>query len=409
MDLAYRAFDKSGREVTDTIAAASAAEATDQLRARGLYVAGISPVGGKSAPGRKRSRFIGGRNRRLKDLAMFTRQLHVLIQSGTPWAQALGALARQTSSLPLRHAIMDIQKALEGGASLSEAMAAHPEYFDLIYCGMIAAGEASGNLPVMLDRLAALARKQWQLRSNILGSLAYPFLLVFVASAVFTALLLFVIPRFAELFSTLDAPLPPSTQALIGLSDVLRSHWWALLIVLGVAAFAGRFYVKTSSGRRTLDTVALRLPRIGRIVRSFLTARVLRLLGVLVQSHLTVLEALRLARGATTNIHYTELLNRAEAAVSQGQALSSAFADTDLVTPAVYEVTCSGEASGKVGPLLLDLADFLDEENEISLRILTSLIEPAVLILMGLLVGFVAISMFLPLFDLTGMIGGGAS
>ena len=149
------------------------------------------------------------------------------------------------------------------------------------------------------------------------------------------------------------------------------------------------------------------MPKIGGIVRNFSTARIVRMLGVLLESRVPVLQALKLTGDTTSNVHYTDLMHRAEKAVSQGKEISSAFADSDLITPAVYEATRSGEKSGQVGPLLLNLADFLDEENEITLKALTSIIEPVILIVMGLLVGFVALSMFMPLFDVTSMTGGG--
>ena len=407
MKLLYHAFDRSGREVTDTIDAPSAAEAADQLRGRGLYVHDISPAEGEAAATGEPAGRMGGRSRRLQNLAMFTRQLYVLVRSGTPLAQALDALERQTASEAWRNVIVDVRARLENGASLSEAMEAHPECFDSVYRGMIVAGESSGNLAVMLERLAVLVHKRWRLRSSIIGAMIYPCLLVTVSLSVLTGLLIFVVPRFAELFASLDVPLPPTTRILISLSGLLRGYWWALLIALGALILGTRFYVKTPGGKRVLDTLVLRLPRVGRTVRNFATARLIRLLGVLLQSHLHVLEALRLSRGTVRNCHYADLLARAEAAVTRGQPISSAFADTDLVSPAVYEATASGEKSGQIGPLLLTLADFLDDENEISLKVLTGLIEPLTMIFMGIVVGLVAASMFLPLFDLTAMTGGG--
>jgi len=408
MKLAYRAYDKTGREVTDVIDAPTVFEATDTLHRQDLFVAEIASADDAPSEGASPVRAPRSRAKRLKHLAMFTRQLYVLVQSGTPLAQALRALERQARDEGWRGVIEDVRTRLEKGASLSDAMRAHPTCFDSVYRSMIAAGESSGKLPTMLDRLAALAHKRLHIRSAIAGAMVYPCLLVTIATGALTVLLLFIIPRFAELFESLDVPLPPTTAALIGLSDVLRGYWWAFGGGVLAAIAAGTLYLRTPSGRRARDTFVLRVPQIGRIVQSFATARIIRLLGILLDSHLPALEALELTRDATVNVHYRELMIRAEDAVARGDPISSAFGTTSLISPAVYEATRSGERSGQVGPLLLNLADFLDEENDVVLRALTSIIEPAILVLMGLVVGFVAVSMFMPLFDVTAMSGGGA-
>ena len=380
---------------------------------------GIEPLGAPSGPpplpgrpdapagGKKRTGRAGGKGRRLKDLAMFTRQLYVLVASGTPLVQALGALERQVRPGPWRDAIADIRKTIEEGTPLAEAMAAHPDYFDHIYCSLVAAGESGGSLAEMLNRLSRLTRKRIRVRNSIMGALIYPSLLVVVAVAVLTLLMAFMIPRFAELFETLDAPLPDTTKALIALSSFLRSYWWGLLAVVIGGAVAAKMYLSSAAGKRAIDTAVLRTPQLGRIVRNIYTARITRLLGVLLDSQVPVLDALELTRHGTGNVHYAELLTKAHEAVAHGDPISTAFRNSDLISPSVTEAIHSGEQSGQVGALLLNIADFLDEENDVVVRSLTQIIEPVILILMGLLVGFVALSMFMPLFDVTAMTQGG--
>ncbi len=408
MKLAYRAYDNKGREVREVIEAADAAEATKTLRCQDLFVAEISQAGNQAGQKTKHVRLRGGKSRRLKKLALFTRQLYVLVSSGTPLAQSLSALERQARNPGWQEVIGEIRTRLEHGSSLSEAMASHPECFDSVYRSMVAVGESSGDFAGMLDRLASLVHKRVRIRSTIKGAMVYPCLLVTVSMVVMTVLLLLVIPRFKELFETLDVPLPPTTALLISLSEMLRSYWWAMGGILAAVIVTVHLWLKTTAGKRAVDTLVLRLPQIGRIVKNFATARIARLLGVLMDSQLPVLEALRLTRGALANVHYAELIARTEQAVEKGEPISSTFADTDLISPSVYEATRSGERSGQVAALLLNLADFLDEENEIVVRSLTSILEPAVLIVMGALVAFVALSMFTPLFDITAMAGGGA-
>jgi len=296
---------------------------------------------------------------------------------------------------------------VEEGAPLSEAMEDHREYFDSVYRSLIAAGESGGNLTRMLDRLATLKQKQLRVRNSMIGAMVYPSLLVVIATGVLTLLLVFVVPRFATLFETLDVPLPGSTKVLVACSEAFQSYWWLAVIAL-VGAIAGlRFYLATPAGKRSRDTAILRLPKIGNLAKSFATARITRLLGVLMEGHVPVLDALRLTRASAGNVCYGQLISNAEEQVSKGEPISLAFSDANLITPSVHEAIRSGERRGQVAPLLLNIADFLDEENEVIIRSLTSIVEPVILVIMGLLVGLVAISMFLPLFDLTSMVQGG--
>ena len=406
MKLAYLAYDRAGRQTADTIEAASAADAAETLRRRGLFVA---RMGGdalaKARPASSKGRSRG--SRRLKKVALFTRQLHVLVASGTPVVQALGALERQAKEGSWRDTVVDIRSRVEQGAPLSSALENHPECFDSICLSLVAAGESSGHLGEMLDRLAAVTRKQLHVRNAVTGALIYPSLLLVITASVLSLLLLFVIPRFGTLFQSLNVPLPPTTAVLVSLGRALQSYWWAALGVLAGAGTAARFWMVSAAGRRAWDTIVLRLPQAGRIARSFATARLARLLGVLLGAHVPVLEALQLVEQSAGNWHYAALVAKARDSVSRGESMSSAFNDADLISPSVYEAIHNGEQSGQVGALLLNIADFLDEENEVIVKSLTSILEPVILVVMGLLVGLVAMSMFLPLFDLTAMTGGG--
>ena len=407
MKLSYQAYDQSGGEVTGTLEALDEADARDALSRRGLFVTDIAAESGgggaarRSAVAEKPGR--GG----LKQLSMFTRQLYVLLSSGTQVVPALTALEQQMKDQRWRQAVGSVRARVEQGSSLSEAMEVFPAYFDSVYRSMVSAGESGGSLPGMFGRLADLTQKRLHVQSTIRGALAYPVLLITVAIAVLTLMLLFVVPRFADLFKTLKVALPPSTEVLISMSNALKGYWW-LGIALIVGAVVGlKAWITTAGGRRVRDRVLLRLPKFGPILKSFATARIIRLLGILLEGHVPVLEALKLTGNSTTNVHYSELIKRGQDLVSKGEPISASFGKTDLISPSVYETVRSGEQSGQVGPLLTNLANFLDEENEVTLRSLTSIIEPVILVMLGLLVGFVAISMFMPLFDLTSMTGPG--
>ncbi len=410
MKLAYCACDKSGNRVTDVIEAPDPPSATDALQRKGLYVIEIAEATEASAPGSSgsRAKSKSGRSGRLKNLAIFTRQLSLLVSSGTPIVEALGALERQVKEGAWREGITSVRMRVEEGASLSEAMEARPEYFDSVYRSLIAAGESSGNLLPMLDRLASLKQRNLRVRNSIIGAMLYPVLLLGIAAVVLGLLIAIVIPKFALLFGTLDVPLPTSTKVLVVLSQVIRSYWWAMLGVFAGTVIALRAWMKTPAGKYTIDKVILRLPKIGSIAKNFAMARITRLLGVLIESHVPVLEALELTEHAAGNALYTELISNTRDIVSRGEPIHSGFLQRDLISPAVCEAIRNGEQSGQLGPLLLNVASFLDDDNEVVLRSLTSILEPVILILMGLFVGLVAISLFLPLFDLTTMVEGGA-
>jgi len=407
MKLAYTAYDGSGKTVTGVVDAADTSTGMDMLRRKGLYVAEIvaaAASGPRNAGTRKRRR---SGNQRLKHVAWVSRQLHVLVCSGTQLADALHALERQTRPGPWRQIIVGLRTRVEEGASLSAAMESYSDCFDPIYRSLISAGESSGHLLEMLDRLASLKQKQLRIRNSVVGALIYPCMLTTVGTIIFSMLLVFVIPRFSGLFQTLNVPLPGSTRALLTVSSIFRGYWWLILLLIAGLIAAVVAYLRTPGGRAARDTAILRVPYIGRVVRSFSTARIVSLLGVLMQAHIPVLEALGLVRQSAGNLRYEGIVAKAADFVSRGEPMSTAFADASLISPSVHEAIRSGEESGELDRLLLNIASFLDEENEVVIRSLTSIIEPVILILMGLLVGVVSICMFLPLFDLTAMTQGG--
>ncbi len=411
MKLEYKAFDGVGKATAGVIEAPDVVAATDLLRRKGLYVAEVTSAAApavEKAGLRVRRRRIS-KGQKLKNLALFSRQLGVLTSSGTQLVDALRALERQARPGPWREVIAGLRVRVEEGASLSDAMGAHGGYFDAIVRSLVGAGESSGHLQEMLDRLAVLKQKQLRVRNSVVGALIYPCLLLSLGLNIFVGLLLFVIPRFADLFKTLAVPLPATTRVLVQASTILRGYWWLIVpLVLGAVTVVV-VYLRTPRGRLFRDAAVLRVPYFGRIAKSFSTARIVSLLSVLLQAHLPVLESLRLVRQAAGNRRYQDLIIKAEDYVSRGEPMSTAFADTALIDPAVHEAVRSGEESGEIDKMLVNIASFLDEENEVIVRSLTTIMEPVILVIMGLLVGLIAVCMFLPLFDLTSMTQGGGA
>lgn len=412
MKYSFSAYDKSGRSVSDTIEAADRAEATDALRRRGLFVTALADgPAGVAADAAE----IGPRARTgsLKNLTAFTRQLAVLVSTGTPVVEALESIERQTPEGKWRNVLIDIRRRVEEGLQLSEAMEAYPEIFDGVCRSLVSAGESGGKLEVMLDRLAKLARQQQKIRSQLVGAMVYPVLLIFVSIGVLGLMVGFVLPRFESLFKNLGAPLPPTTEWLMGVGRLMREDW--MYIVGGALASAVfiKVFFATPAGRALMDRLLATSPAVGKVTRSFTTARISRVLGVLLEGKVTLLEALRLTRQAAGNVLYVGMLAKVEDAVTRGEPMSSsmtagnASVGIDLLSPSFCEAVRSGERTGQIGPVLVNFAEALDEDNEVALKTLTSLLEPMILVVLGLVVGFVAMSMFLPLFDLTAASGPG--
>lgn len=414
MKFSFRAFDRSGKAVRETLEAASVAEADDILRKRGLFVAELvaSGAGGVAAADKavshRASRF-GGRGKRLRNMAMFVRQLSVLVSTGTPMVDAISSLERPLPNGHWRNALNDIRSRIEEGSPFSVAIERHPEYFDGVARSLIAAGESGGQLDEMLKRLASLTRQQLKVRASILGALAYPSILITIATGVLAVMLFFVLPRFEGLFQALGSPLPPTTRLLMDFSAILRAYWWAVLGGMGALSFGVWSYLSSAAGRRHLHTIAVSLPLLGRVTQALITARITRVLGVLLAGRVPMLEALALTKQASGNVLFEDLLARAEELVTKGDNISAALADSPLLNRSVVEAMRSGERSGQLATVLLDVSDFLDEDNDIVLRSLSSVVEPLILIVLGVVIGFVAVSMFLPLFDLATAAQGGGS
>lgn len=411
MKLAYSAVSSSGSPVSDVLEASSIDEGMEILRGKGLFVTQIEPEDARKlrakANRKKSSGFsLRGKTQRLKFVALFSRQLNVLVATGTPLADGLAALERQVKDEEFKAQITMIREQVEHGSTLYEALGRSPQYFDDVYRNIIKAGETAGALPTMLDRLALLTRKQVQIRSQISGAMIYPCLLIFISIAVLAVMLTMVMPRFTGMFETLDVPLPASTKMLMAASDLLVHYWWGALGIVAAGIIALRLFVKSPTGKHVIDGLMLTLPALSHVTRSYATARIARLMGVLIECNVPLLDTLQLVRNATGNSRYEEMMRQAEHTVVSGEPVSNAFADDRLIEPALYEAVRNGEQSGRMSMLMLTVAEFMDEENDTRLKALTSLFEPMILVVLGVMVGGIAISMFMPMFDLTATAGG---
>lgn len=407
MKFAYTGYDQAGKKAVGQIEAATPDEAIERLRRQSVFVISIeesTKVREKAKAARAKK--TKGKRFSPKIIAQFSRELSVLVSTGTPIADAIESLEKQAVTEPWKEVIASIRRRLEEGEALSEAFESRPDVFDAVFCSLVAAGESSGQLDKMLHRLALLTRRQAHVRSSVMAAMMYPILLTFVCVAVLGLMLGVVLPRFSGLFETLDSPLPASTQFLVMLSHLMLGYWWIWVPTatgLGVGAV---WWVRTPAGRRFGQNLMFRLPKVGPIMRSFGTARVARILGTLLEAKVPMIEAIGLTRRSVTTHAFVQMLDRAERVVTKGDPVSTAFIESDLFVPASAQAVRNGEQSGRLAEVLVHIADYLDEENESTIKALSSLLEPVIMLVLGGLVAFVAVSMFLPLFDLTASAGG---
>ncbi len=407
MKFKYQGFDQRGKEVVGLIEAADAATARESLRRDGVFVDDVAQARADeerlshAGSGKRFEMPSLGGGRRLRAVSGFMRQLAVLVATGTPLVDAIASLEKQEHDRNFRKVLADVHLRIEQGTMLSEAVSAHPKYFGAVARSLIAAGEQGGQLDQMLARLAKLARQQQKVRATVMGAMIYPALLMCVSLGVVTAMLFFVLPRFEGLFQTLGTPLPSTTRVLMDISHALRGNWMLCTGALAACVVMIVLAAGTRAGKRGVMNVALRLPVIGSAIKSLATARIARVMGVLLEGKVQMVDALQLTREATGVEAFASLVTRAEDFVLRGDAVSAAWEGSALIPASVVEAVRSGERTGRVGTVLLSLADNMDEDNEIAIKTATHVIEPVILIVLGLIVGVMAISMFLPLFDLT--------
>ncbi|MFK7760295.1 MAG: type II secretion system F family protein [Phycisphaerales bacterium] len=407
MNFSYEAYTKSGTAKNGTIEAADKHEAEEKLRAKGLLITSLSSGTSKSASHKPTNASSGSKKAKVsvKAVSEFARELSMLISTGTPLVDAIQSIENQTTSPSWKQILIDLRARLEEGDSLSIAMQSQQSVFGPIFCSLAAAGESGGNLDVMLNRVSMLLRQEAKIRANVAGAMMYPILLTSISMVVLGVMLGVVMPRFSGLFESLDTALPPTTKFLMSLSTIMRTYWWVILPSF-IASLAGLiFWVRSKNGQLFAESALLKVPVLGSTIISIQTARIFRVLGLLLDSKVPILESIELTRRSVNNTLYKDLLTKAEEAITIGEPISSALGDGNLITSSAVEAVRNAEQSGRIGPVMLQLADYLDEENETVIKSISALIEPIIMIGLGLMVGFIAISMFLPLFDLTATAG----
>jgi type II secretory pathway component PulF len=406
MKFTYEAYTKSGAPKSGTIEASDQHEAEEKLRKKDLLVTQITSID-KARNKQKSSTKSGKSNSKIsvKHVSEFARELSILVSTGTPLVDAIESLEEQSKSDIWTTILVNLRARLEEGDSLSVAMEAQREVFGPVFCSLAAAGESGGNLDVMLNRVSKLLRQEAKIRANIAGAMMYPILLTGISIVVLAVMLCVVLPRFAGLFESIDSPLPATTKILMFLSTLLRTYWWAIIPGVALSITGVVYWIRSNAGKALTESTLLKVPVLGKTICSIQTARIFRVLGLLIESKVPILESIELTRRSVSNTHYKDLLTKAEEAVTIGESVSIALSSDGLIVASAVEAVKNAEQSGRMGPVMIQLADYLDEENETVIKSISSLIEPLIMIGLGLMVGFIAVSMFLPLFDLTASAG----
>jgi type IV pilus assembly protein PilC len=383
----------TGERVADTPEAAIAL-----LRREQILVTKVEPVRAKA--GEKKPLVARGRGVPSKNLAIFTRQFSVMIDAGLPLVQCLDILGRQESHKAFASIILKTREDVEGGASLADAMRKHPRAFDALYTNMVAAGEAGGILDTILKRLATYIEKNVRLKAQVKSAMIYPVAVMVIAALVVAVILWKVIPTFAALFAGLGAQLPLPTRIVIWLSN--RFVTFMPFVIGGAIAgsFAFRQYYATHNGRRVVDGLLLRLPVLGIILRKVAVARFCRTLSTLLSSGVPILDGLEITAKTAGNAVIEDAVMHTRSSIERGETVSAPLASTKVFPPMVTQMINVGETTGALDMMLSKIADFYEEEVDTAVAGLLTLLEPIMIAFLGVVVGGIVISMYLPIFDL---------
>lgn len=404
MKFLYTALDKSGKKITGNIEAASAAAATQSLTKRGLKVVTIQQS--KEGGALDKLPFLGKNKKKikLKDLVVFTRQLATMIDAGVPLVRSLATLQAQTENPNLQHHIAEIAKDVEGGSSFADALEKHPEAFSPIYVNMVRAGEAGGILDAILKRLAEQQEKDSRIRGKFKSAMTYPIILLVITFSVFMGLMVFAMPKIGKMIKDLagdNAKLPTLTTTMLGISDFMVKNWIFIIAVIFIGGFFLKRYVKTPKGRRKKDQVLLRVPVLKTIIIKVAIARFSRIFASLMAAGVTVVDSIQITAKAIGNSLIEDELNEAAKAVTNGEQFSVPLSTSKIFPPIVAQMMAIGEETGKSDEILIKVADFYEEEVDNAVESLSSVLEPIMIVVMGGVVGLIAVAIIGPISNLS--------
>ena len=390
----YTARNPKGEIVRNKVDAASRDDVLKLLRKDRLQVVRVEEAKG----GAKGSMFAKGITTR--DIVIFTRQFATMINAGLPLVQALDILAQQTENKSLATVTKAVVYDVESGLTLADALRKHPKAFSDLYVNMVAAGEAGGILDTILLRLAQFLEKNDAIVRKVKGAMVYPAVIFGVAGIAISVLLIFVIPTFQSMFASVNLELPLPTKIVIGASDILTSYWWLIGGVIVGIVFAIRSYYKTAAGHLQIDALLLRLPVLGDVIRKSAVSRFTRTLGTLISSGVSILDGLEITARTAGNMVIHNAVMESRASIAGGETISAPLQKSKVFPPMVISMIAVGEQTGGLDEMLSKIADFYDEEVDAAVSTMLSLMEPIMIVVLGVIVGGMVVAMYLPIFDM---------
>ena len=341
-----------------------------------------------------------------KELAIFTRQFATMIDAGLPLVQCLDILGLQQENQAFKKVILKVKEDVESGSTFADALGKHPNVFDELFVNLVSAGEVGGILDTILSRLAAYIEKAMKLAKQVKSAMVYPSTILSVALIVTTVLLVYVIPIFGEMFRDFGATLPAPTLIVLAISAYTRKYFLVGIVLLVLLVLGIRWYYKQENGRRRIDRLLLRVPIFGDLLRKIAVARFSRTLGTMVSSGVPILESMDIVAKSAGNKIIEEAIIRARTSISEGKTIAEPLADSKVFPVMVTQMVSVGEATGALDTMLNKIADFYDDEVDAAVGALTSLLEPMLMIFLGVVIGGLVIAMYLPIFKLAGVVGG---
>ncbi len=401
----YRARDRSGKVVTATMEAATEREVAASLRDKGMFVSEIKPPARGLNMEIKMPAFMDAPG--LRDVTIFSRQFATVIAAGLPVVQSLNILQRQADKRGMKEALNKIRQDVETGLPLSDALAKFPRIFNKLYIYLARAGEVSGNLDGILERVATYMEKQQAIRGKVKSAMTYPAVVLVIAIAVTFFLLTGIVPQFAQILDQLGGDLPLITQVLVAISDFLRFQWYILLAVVVATVVGIGFYYRTNNGRHVIDRILLRLPVLGTLVQKSSIASFSQTFGLLLRSGVNIVEAIDITKGTAGNIIVEDILTETKDAVQRGEQVSVTLMKYPQVfPPLVSSMVAIGEETGAIDAMLEKIAEFYEREVDEAVEGLTAALEPMLIVFLGVVVGFIVAGMFLPMFAIIGQLSG---
>jgi type IV pilus assembly protein PilC len=339
-----------------------------------------------------------------KELVIFTRQFATMIDSGLPLVQCLDILSSQQENPTFKGVLLKVKESVESGSTFADALAKHPKVFDQLFVSLVAAGEVGGILDTILNRLASYTEKSMKLKKQIKGAMVYPATVMSVAVVVVGVILVFVIPTFAKMFADFGSDLPGPTKVVIALSNFLKKY--IIVIIAGIFAlvFLVKKYYATKNGRKTLDRMALRAPIVGPLIRKVSVAKFTRTLGTLVSSGVPILDGLDIVARTAGNVVVEEAIMKVRQSISEGKTIAEPLAQSGVFPPMVVQMISVGEATGAMDAMLSKIADFYDDEVDNAVAAMTAMLEPMLMVFLGVVVGGLVIAMYLPIFKIAGAV-----